>query len=219
MSHLKMFGLAAVAVGAFMAFIGAGIASGTVLCKETWTTTCTATNKEYNGGQPIHIVLQVGKHATLNAAWTDVTCKTSTLQGEIASVASTGAATVINLSSVSWGECSCAGGSVGTAHPKTLETGSLAVSHINGSDDGTATGTGQKITYDCTPLGTQCIFGTTNAHLGALTGGNPATISANATVNHYNGPDDEGVFICGSTAKWEGAYEITSPKALYVSHN
>lgn len=108
---------------------------------------------------------------------------------------------------------------MGSAHVTLLESGELEVHHISGTDDGTLTGKSTKLTVNCTPAVTQCIFGTNGegTDLGALTGGNPAALDGGATVSWLSGTNDEGSFICGSTAKWEGAYEITSPKPLHVA--
>lgn len=125
----------------------------------------------------------------------------------------------LSVGSLTFGECSCAGGVVGNTHLAALETGSLEIQRISGADDGTLTGKGQKITFNCTSLGTQCIFGTKveGTDLGTLTGGNPATIDESATVNWFSGTNDEGSFLCGSTAKFEAAYEVTGPKPLHVA--
>lgn len=210
---------AAVAVVALMASVGVSSAPATALCKTQITEGCTKTGQDYGIGTTIHLVRQSGKHVTVNAAWTDVTCKKSTMHGKTNTKGSETEAVKGPIEVLTLEQCSCAGGSDGSAHPVVLDPGSFALHHITGTDNATVTSYDLKVTANCTSLGTQCIFGTKaeGTVLGTLTGGNPATATANATVNHSAGTNDEGSFLCGSTAKWEAAYEITEPNPVWVA--
>ncbi|HEU4599703.1 MAG TPA: hypothetical protein VFS26_08145 [Solirubrobacterales bacterium] len=218
MKHLKMLGLVAVAAVALTAAGAGGTASATVLCKTTLTTGCAAAGWDYAKGTAVHIALEVGQHATLNAFWTDVTCRKTTIELKLANTGGASETVIGNIESLTPEECSCAGGPVGTAHATTISTGSGEIHYISGTHDGTLTGSGTVITLNCTNLGTQCRFGTgSGIHIGTLTSGDPATADGVATLVSSSGTGDEGIFICGSSATWEAKYEVTAPKPLYIA--
>lgn len=201
------------------AFFGAGSASATVLCKTTMTSECAIASWTHATGTTLHAVLDPGAHATLNAVWTDVTCKKSTIHAKTDNQGSATETVRALIESLTFEECECTGAGAGTALPTVLAKGELEIHYISGTHTATVTSIGTKVTFNCTPLGTQCIFGTKaeGTDVGTLTSGNPATVDEAGTVNWSSGTNDEGSFLCGSTAKWEGTYEITEPKPLYVA--
>lgn len=83
MKQLKTFGLAAIAALSMMAFVGAGSASGTVLCTES-KDPCPY-GEDYAAGTTIHAVLEKGKEALLQLSSgfiSEVSCASSTVQGK-----------------------------------------------------------------------------------------------------------------------------------------
>lgn len=213
MKYLKLVVMAAIAAMTLTG-LAPGTASATVGCKTT-TTPCT---DKYPAGTEAHVQLVTGTKAIVNAVWTDVECGSTTGKGTLTKAGSATETVSGPIETWTAGECKCAGSAAGSAHVTFLQTGSLEGHHISGTENGTVTGFNQTITVNCTPLGTQCIFGTKGegTHLGVMTGGTNPTIHGAATINHFAGTNDEGTFLCGSTAKWEAQYEVTSPKPVYV---
>lgn len=218
MKYLKMLGLAVVATVALIAFLGAGSASATVLCLTTPVTdtegdeACAETEWDVNAESTIEAALASGQSSELTSSWGSVTCPKSTLSGTTSNTGGATETVTVALSTLSFEECKCAGGSR-TAHVTVVEKGSLQLHHISKTHNATLTGKGQKVTATCTGLGS-CIFGTgEGVDLGTATGGSPASVSVEATVNWISG--DSGSFICGLTAAWKANYSITNPNTVY----
>lgn len=101
MRLIKMFGLAAIAVGAFMAFLGATSASAVtsleevVLCKNN-ESPCLATNR-FASGTVLHAELVAGTEAVLHSWAGDVLCSTSTTLGATNSTLAQGEITALSF--------------------------------------------------------------------------------------------------------------------------
>jgi hypothetical protein len=191
MRHLKMIGLAAVAVMAMMAVV-AGHASATTL--------------EVGGVSQSSSVapdLSLKAGSTLLLEMTDgtpiLTCFTSTIGGKTESPYS--GTTVGGKTVVSFSSC---------GHSATVDSGgSLTFEHITGTTNGTVRSTGMSVTVQSTTFGATLNCTTNNTHLGTLAGvaSGHASLKVNAVVN------------CGffaPTTKWTGDYTITTPTGLGV---
>ena len=199
MKYVKMLGLAAVAAMALMAFVGAGSASATVLCKTT-TTPC--------GGGHLAKGTPITAHSThvelrSTGGLFQSTCKKSTVSGP---TTTTGSSTETVKGSVAkadltWGECS--------EPVETIEGGTLEIHHIAGTHNGTLTASGFKVKV--TIGGIACYYGAGAAtDLGIVTGEPSPTLHINAVVNELT-PS----FFCPDDAVWTGGYVSTTP--FYVT--
>jgi len=210
MKFLKVLGLAAVAAAALMAFVGAQTASATVLCKVQGTGATTGTTcpegEAYSSGQEIHAVLDPGTKATLKTEFKTIECTESTVKG------STSAEVEETLSgpegTLTFGGCNCT--------VTVLKAGTVSITWISGTHNATLKSNGSESTVSCSTIfGTvHCIYVTENTDLGTLTGGNPATLDANAEI-----PRLATSALCSAKALWEAKYEVTTPKPLYVAEN
>jgi hypothetical protein len=204
MKYVKMLGLTAIAATALMAFIGAGTASATVLCKNNLNTE--KCSERYPAGTKLEAKL-IGT-AKLDTSFKTVTCNkvspgTGTMETE-------GSATTTPFGKNGTGtyeECNC--------EIKVLKEGSLEIHQIAGTDNGTLTESGGEVTMTCSSIfgNVHCIYGSgANVDGGELKGGNPAK-----EVVSLNIPRLPTNSICSEEAVLTGEYEITSPKPLYVA--
>jgi hypothetical protein len=198
MKYVKMLGLAAVAAAALMAFVGAGTASATVLCKEAKTSGCT---NDYASGTSIEATLE-GSAELVAGGFIEDTCTGSTIKGKTSSTGGASSTVGGSASALTWSNCSLT--------TTTSKLGTLEIHHITGTDNGTLTASGFEVTI--AQIFGNCVYksGTGN-DLGTLKGGAPATISISTTVT------GGGAFGCPSTATWTAAYTVTSPNPLYIS--
>lgn len=209
MKYMKLIGLAALAAMALMAF-GAGTASATKLCKNNLSTTnC---SEHYPEKTLVEATLtknakgeQTAILETLEGTVLD-TCTGSTVAGKTENTAATGEPVKGKIETLTWSGC--------TKTTNTLSMGTLEISHIAGTDNGTLTGSSTEVTIN-TIFGS-CVYGlaATGTHIGTVVGGNPATITISAIV-----PKLSGNFACPSESRWTATYTITQPNPLYVSHN
>jgi hypothetical protein len=207
MKHLKMIGLAAVAVVALMAIAGAGTASATVIC-DTNTNPCTSkwaseTQLEF------HVKTgTVGKWGT-TAGETLVECTEGLLKGRPSAGGATATVKMtVPASDFNWNS-GCSG-----VETKTLEGGTLEIHAISGTGNGTVTATG--FTFTTTLFGSSCTYGfLTTTDMGVLTGngtGN-AVLDINTTFSKK-----EGSIICPTSLAWkeEFAQVLPSGTGLFV---
>lgn len=206
MKHLKMLGLAALAVAAVMAFIGASSASATVLCKTTPVSNSCPSGWDYPAETTIHATVEGTVH--LVAGFVNDTCANGTVRGKTANTG--GASETVNgsIEVLTFEECTC---------PTTVITkGSLEIHWIPGSNNGTLTGRGSEVTVNCS--GVTCTYGTAanGTDLGKATGSatdtEKATMDISATL-----PKLAGSFLCPSTGEWTGAYWVTEPVPLWFA--
>ncbi|MGN6276422.1 MAG: hypothetical protein ACTHNP_10935 [Solirubrobacterales bacterium] len=197
MKYLKMLGLAAMAAAALAAFLGAGTASATVICKtvpvggvcpEGWaypvgtegTATSTNSLKLVAGG------------ITLD------TCTGSTVSSSIKSAGSATSTVTSTLSTLTLGAC--------TNETTVLNPGSAELHWIPGTNNGTLTTIGTQVTVR-TIFGS-CVYTVRDA--GTTEGGNPGTLTLNTQPTLISGP-------CPSESQLTGAYVATSPKNAWVA--
>lgn len=204
MKHFKVIGLAAVAAMALTAFLGAGSASATVLCKTQMTEGCAAAGWDYPIGTVIDASLEAETTLRLKntSGTTLVTCTASTVKGETTNTGSATETVDGNASVLTFEGCD---------NPIHLVTpGSFEVHSIVGTDNGTVTANG--VTVILTIFGVSCVYTTDGTHAGVATGGSMGTVDFNTVLKK-----EVGGFLCPETIIWNGAYTVTSPEPLYVS--
>jgi hypothetical protein len=191
MKHLKILGLMAVAAMAVMAFTAASASATTLAIGATKQT----------GAVTIKSSLKTGTSAILKDEFgtTTDTCTTSTVEGKTSTF--TGAAVSGPISSLTFSNC--------THTTTVLANGSLSVTQIAGTTNGTVSSSGAEVTVNSTFFGASAVCKTgAGTDIGTLTGvtsGN-ATIDINATI---------GCGILGNSS-WTGTYTVTSPTGLNV---
>lgn len=209
MRYLKMLGLAAVAAAALMAIAGAGTASATVLCHST-STPCV--EKWKVGTEPRFTVKPGGAGIWETTSGTVLAeCPEGELRGVISNAGSATETvkTTVEASGLTWQNV---GGCFST---KTLEGGSIETHAITGTDNGTVTVSGFKITINNAFFG-DCSYGfATGEHFGTLTasGTGSAILDINTTFLKK-----EGGITCPEELRWteEFIQEKPSGTALYV---
>jgi hypothetical protein len=209
MKYLKTFGLALVAALALMAFVGAGSASATVICK-TNTTPC---SEKYPAGTEYKASLAVGTSMKLTTTegTTLNTCAAATLTGKTENLGSATETVRGPVAATGLTFSNCSAGTVTTTEGGVTETHS-----ITGTANGTYTAKGFKITVN-TPFGPCTYTGGSATHIGTVTGGAPATVDVNAVVTRLSPDPDAG--ICPASARWQATYTVTSPNPLYVKES
>jgi hypothetical protein len=188
MKRMQKSAIVAMAL-AVMAMVGAGSASATTL--------------EVGGvtkNESITLTMTLAPGASMITEDTPGTslkkCKKSELKGSTEG-SFTGATLSGSVGTLTFAECDRAV----TVH----KAGTLSVSHIAGTTNGTVSSDGTHVTKG-SPFGTlTCI--TAGTHIGTLTGvaSGHATLHVNAVLN------------CGISARWTGTYTVTSPTGLGVS--
>jgi hypothetical protein len=201
MKYIKMLGLAAVVAGAFMAFVGAGSASATVLCT-TNTTPCTS---KVPAGTEITSMLKEGK-AVLTAGFGKLECATSEVNGHTKTTGEGGSEGGASgpITTLAFGSCN------GTV--ETLATGNLSLAWTSGMNGNL---TASEFSVHTVIAGVSCKYGGTVSEKITFTGGAPAVIKAEEAPI----PKTEGGFLCGNPAHWTATYEVTSPNPLYLSES
>ena len=203
MKYLKMLGLAAIAAGALMAFVGAGTASATEL-------TCSA---GVMCAAPTHIHAVNEGTVTLDPIIGNIECTESTVTGRANTGSSTTTVESVNekgaaseLEALTFGGCN--------ATITVEKKGSLEVHTRTASADGNGTLTSKGAQIKIVFNGITCTATTgTGTDIGTLTGSkntkSTATLDIEATI-----PLD-GAF-CGGSASWTGKYLVTTPDYLDV---
>lgn len=191
MKHLKMLGLAAVAVTAFAAFLGGGSASATVLCK-TAANPC-PTESRFSAGAQIDGSLMAGTSLT----WENAIQPVDTCTGSTFKVKSTtpGSSTETVMFAVEeWTFSGC------LSMDRLITPGEMQVHWVSGTNNGTLTARGTSGTA------AGCSWSLPEwTTIGLVKGGNPASIEIDM-------PDP---FIC-LWRQMTASYTVSTPKPLYV---
>jgi len=203
MKHLKMLGLAVVAAAALMAFLGAGTASATVICKNNLNTEkCSEPYLKGTVGKasaedsikiagPFGIVID--------------TCAESTVTGTQNNDGGSGVAVTSTLTSLTFSKC--------TRPTTVISPGTGSLQWIAGTDNGTLTTTGTTVTIHELPniVGnpSTCSYVTNSTTIGTATGGNPGTLDLSATITSETERCPSGTL--------SGHYVATSPSAAWVT--
>lgn len=196
MKYVKMLGLAAVAAAALMAFVGAGSASATVLCK-TATNPCTS---KWALGTEVRFSLKSGTSAIWKGQQGETlkTCTGADLRGKISNAGSAFETVKLQITENSWTSC--------TVPTTTVKLGELEIHSITGSTNGTMTLKGAEFTTKDNFFG-DCSYGAgTGIDLGTLTssGTGDAVIDVSATLL----PTGLG---CCPQVSWAEEFTLTSP--------
>jgi hypothetical protein len=202
MKHLKTLGLAAIAAAALMAFLGAGTASATVICKNNLNTE--------KCSEPYPVGTEGTASLVESAKLTDTsgnvldTCTGSTIKSTLKEAGSATTTVKSGVSTMTFTGCT---------FPTTVINGGSAELHwISGTDNGTLTTFNTEVTIN-TGLFGSCIYGPGNgADVGTTVGGNPGSMTLNVVVTRFGGN-----FACPATAKFTGKYVATSPTNAWVA--
>jgi hypothetical protein len=212
-----MLGLAAVAAAAAMAFIGASAASAAVLCNETPSgspATCPEAAVYPEGS----IIEGTAVNVRFTTSLANVNCQHSTSETETHNVGGSSERVIGTLTDLTFTECQTEGL---TPTNCTVTAQSLPyrveVDWLMGTHDGTFTVKHQLASGDpamtvmCSSL-ISCKLYSPQFDL-PLTGGNPATITANeASIYPYEG------LICPESASWDAIYQLTgTSSAVWVA--
>jgi hypothetical protein len=208
MKHLKMLGLAVVAAAAFMAVIGAGMASATELCS-TATTPCSGT--KYSS-TTINAMLVPATWTTFTTSITTVTCTSSTIKAKTTSAGGAGATAVTGESTAfEFTGCTRTGGESCTV--KSTNLGNVSISGGSASetakfDYNITTKTGAHV--EC-GFFINCTFSVLSALLPSRNqvAGMPIIRPENLALAKEGG-------LCPESATWNGTYEATEPTQLFV---
>ncbi|MGN6586604.1 MAG: hypothetical protein ACTHKT_03915 [Solirubrobacterales bacterium] len=205
MKHSKSLGLTVAAALTLMAFLGAGSASATVLCKAAEKEGCGASGQDYNAKTIIKAAFEEGTGVTFRVSGETISaCVESEYEAETANTGGVGAVTG-SVKKFTLGICT-------PIEIHVVETGKFEITWQNGSVNGNFIGTGYKISMVIG--GGNCTYGPSAEPMGTLTGGAMGTIDVHTTLNKK-----EGGVLCPTTMVMEAAYTVTSPAPLYVSKN
>ena len=203
MKYVKILGLAALAAMAVMAFVGAGTASATTLCKTSGSPEagCGAGKGEINA--ETDNIVGTSTNAKLTSPIANVVCNHS--ETEIDPASSTGSPILGSITKLTFtGECRTEGGTACTVTVKNIPyEAELEGTTLTAKD---AVGAGAKVV--CGFL-INCEFLANEAKL-TITNGSPTTATASKVVLKRNGG------ICPETAEWDAVYNTTSPAGLTV---
>ena len=207
MKYVKT-GIAVGMAAALWVLSGVNTASATVLCSEPGTgsptgTTCPS-GKAYPSGTVIHAV-SIG-HVKIDTIFHVVDCETSTFQGATNSEGSATETITLSLEKFTFLKCDC--------EVLVIKKGSAEFHWVSGTHNGETTFSGYEIAVQCqTPFGkVHCIYAGSSSNLGVATGGNPAILDMNGTLERL--PTSA---LCGEESTITASYEITSPKPLYFT--
>ena len=205
MKYLKMLGLAAVTVAALMAFVGAGTASATVICKTEPIAGVCPEGWDYAAGTKGKASLKPGTTAVLRttAGSVEDTCAESTVEGTSENTGSATTTVKSTLTTLTFSNC--------TNTTDTLEPGLGELHWISGTNNGTLTTFGTRVTMNL--AGISCTYGTgTGTDMGTTVGGNPGSLAVNAVINKV-----AGGFICPSDTIFQSEYVATNPTNAWVA--
>lgn len=198
MKHLTALGLSIAAALAAMAFVGAGTASATVLCK---TTTTPCGSRVVNGTViDASLIKETSALLTETGGGTLDKCTGSTAKGKITQEGSSTTTTTGSIEQLTWSGC--------TFPTTTVTLGKVEAHHITGTDNGTLTADAEiGVTMNTVFFGS-CVFGVkSGTDLGTGTGGNPEIVDVNATAVKLSG----SAFACPETSKFTATYVNTEP--------
>jgi len=203
MKHLKMLGLAAMALAALFAFTAAS-ASATELYNGATT---------LKSGTTISASLSDTASLTTTGGTVLDTCTGGGVTGKTTNTGGAGVAVTgsVEKSGVTWTGC--------TKTTDTLEGGTQEWFFTSGTE-ATVVGKGFKVTVEMVAeFGGTCSYtlGTGGTTLGTLKGSTTsnATLAVNAVVNGASGNS----FLCPSDTKWVANYKVTTPSTLHATNS
>jgi hypothetical protein len=214
MKHLKILGLAAIAAMALMAF--ASTASADVLCKAAPNKEgkCPTASGDYAASTVFKAKSTNPKLTVVGGVTAYVTCAESNV--ELKNTTTGGAAgTAVNgeIADLTFtNDCTTAGGLSCTISTTKGYTGTVKATNDAGNGALTAFGNTIRTKVVCGAI-FSCEYSPLAAGLTVdITGGNPAAVKASEEpLDQISG------FGCGSEAKWDADYTLTSPTNLWVA--
>src|SRR5690349_740845 len=200
MKYLKMLGVAAVAAAALMAFLGAGSASATVICKNNLNT------EKSSEPYPEGTKGKASAVSSIQAATTEgtvlSTCTGSVVESTLENAGSATTTVKSGVSSITWSGC--------TVTTDTINGGFAELHHIAGTDNGTLTTFNTEVTIN-TGLFGSCVFTSGNGtDVGTTVGGNPGSLTLNTVFTRKSG-------LCPTSLRVTGKYAATEPKNAWVA--
>jgi hypothetical protein len=205
MRYLKMFGLAVVAAVVAMAFVGAGSASATVVCKTTPVNTDCGVSWEVITNQSV----EASSEEKTSVVFEDTsghsvsTCGNGGYKGMLTNSGSKTETARGFTEEFTFSGC--------VAAVKVIMPGTFEI-HANDSNQGTFTGSEMYVTVSSTLTGS-CVYGTSGTlPIGTMQGGKIATFNLNAAFEKT-----EGGFACPASVRWTATYKITKPENLYFA--
>lgn len=220
MKYLKIFGLAAIAAMALMAFVGAGSASATVLCEITPT----EEGLPNEGECPEEFAVDEIEASLTGTAILETTsgspptvldtCTVGRVKSHTTTKGSTTETATGPIDELFWGEVTkgCTKTTDTLANESEPKFGELEIHSIGDTHNGTVTAKNAKVTVN-TIFGS-CVYGTgAELDLGILKGGSPATLEINTTVKKQPG----GNAACPAETRWTANYAVTGPGSLWVA--
>jgi hypothetical protein len=208
MNRIKTVVLAAVAVTALMATVGAGSAAATptVLCEEEDTTIgglpICEPEDEYPAGTMIHAHLEAKTKLMIPTPFGVAECEESTLTATTEQQTAMPLGAIVN--EFTFAKC-------GAYEVKTLVPGTLDIEIIDlpmWTHNGTLTFTNTKITVKKGEIDCEYTVG----HSGVLTGGEMATIDLLGQLTRVGGNAKCPI----GNAQWNGSYTVTEPAPLWI---
>jgi hypothetical protein len=191
LKSLKLLGMSVVAVAALAAWLGAGSASATVLCKNS-TSPCTS---KYGSGTSYTATLSSGTELTFAMGFSTAKCTGSSVGFEQTGNGGLGVTVPLKVTALSYSGCN------GSVNVTALGSGNVA--WTSGST-GSITGSGTDIEI---VLGMTCFYG------GSITAGLTANGSATATITGVNVAMERQAgssALCANPAKWSAKYALTA---------
>lgn len=203
MRHPKTVGLAAIAAAAFIAFLVAGTASATVLCKTNVSSGC-GSAWDIASGKTLSFSAEGSTSLTGPFGELVATCTGSTMGGPTTSTGSSTATVTVGVSTFHYSVCN-------HAITVSLTTGTLEYHHIAGTKRARVTSNDSTFTIHGTIFGT-CNFLTSNTEIGTLTGtsetGGAPRLDLTGAIPSEN---------CGFSATWEGSYKYMGTENFNVA--
>ncbi len=207
-----MFGLAAIAAVAAMAFVGASSATAqtTVLCDQDINLACAA-GHALTG--PVHIEA-LAENPQLLTSFGNVHCEHSIILGSTNNtLASPLAGTVTSLSFTG-----CLELTFNTSCTATQVSGGTSLLLKTAANLGTLESHGSQVNVTCSKIGLNCTYGglpVLHVQGSQLLAGEPtdlAIATANTTLTKTGGT------FCPSTSTWEAEYEVLLPDPLFITN-
>jgi hypothetical protein len=198
MNHLKIIGLAVVAVAAFMAFVGAGSASAGALC--TVNTDPCPTGKTVTT-LDASLVGSASLKETTGSEFT--TCTTGTFHGTVEKQGE-GINPQGPITSLTWG----ASGAGCNTTVDTVKPGRFEERTEEGAQEVWISG----LEFTVVAFGVSCTYGFgSGLTFGPFDAGHDPKVTANAVPQKT-----AGSFLCPSTSRWTGTYTITNHTEIYT---
>lgn len=200
MKHLKMLALAAMAVTAVVAFVGAGTASASVVFKINPDGTLTTL--------PIGTVIDASQTASAKLSSTGGatldTCTGATIKTKLTSNSTPGAKGTNEA--LTWSGC--------TEPTETSLLGEMEISPIGSGPNGTVTAKKTVVKVNTTIFGAVCEYTAGESlDLGTLVGATSPSGSSSIEINTV--VPAKNSFFCPD-AKWEANFKITEPSPLTI---